>query len=94
MIQDDLIEMAEQAGATKIGHKPPAFHFSLEALEVFANLVEDKAIRPWAEQTLKAVKAGVAIEREECAKVCAEWPDYTKGIAPVLAERIRARGQQ
>jgi molybdopterin synthase catalytic subunit len=32
-------------------------------------------------------------EREACAKVCAEWSDYTKGIAPILAERIRARGQ-
>ena len=34
----------------------------------------------------------IEAEREACAKVCAEWPDYTKGIAPTLAERIRARG--
>jgi hypothetical protein len=34
-----------------------------------------------------------ADEREACAKVCSEWSDYTKGIAPILAERIRARGQ-
>ncbi len=33
-----------------------------------------------------------ADEREACAKVCSEWSDYTKGIAPTLAERIRARG--
>ena len=32
-------------------------------------------------------------EREACAKLCAKWPDYTNGIAPTLAERIRARGQ-
>ena len=32
-------------------------------------------------------------EREACAKLCAEWSDYTNGIAPTLAERIRARGQ-
>jgi hypothetical protein len=32
-------------------------------------------------------------EREACAKLCAEWSDYTNGIAPTLAERIRARGE-
>ena len=32
-------------------------------------------------------------EREACAKLCAAWPDYTKGIAPILAERIRARNK-
>jgi len=32
-------------------------------------------------------------ERKACAKLCAEWSDYTNGIAPTLAERIRARGQ-
>jgi len=38
------------------------------------------------------IAAGAAAEREACAKVCSEWSDYTKGIAPTLAERIRARG--
>jgi hypothetical protein len=38
------------------------------------------------------VAAARADEREACAKVCSEWSDYTKGIAPTLAERIRARG--
>ena len=32
-------------------------------------------------------------EREACAKVCANWSDYTNGIAPTLAEAIRARGK-
>jgi hypothetical protein len=42
---------------------------------------------------LKVFEALVrADEREACAKVCSEWSDYTKGIAPTLAERIRARG--
>lgn len=91
MTQNDLIEIARQAGATEIGHKPPAFHFSLEALETFANLVEDKAIRPWAEQTLKAVRAGVVIEREACAKVCEAYQDPFSGNA--MADTIRARGE-
>ena len=38
-------------------------------------------------------KLVAAKEREACAKLCAAWPDYTKGIAPIMAERIRARGQ-
>ena len=35
----------------------------------------------------------LSVEREACAKVCANWSDYTNGIAPTLAEAIRARGQ-
>ena len=31
-------------------------------------------------------------EREACAKLCADWSDYTNGIAPTLAKAIRARG--
>ena len=39
------------------------------------------------------IDAAVKAEREACAKVCANWSDYTNGIAPTLAEAIRARGQ-
>jgi hypothetical protein len=42
---------------------------------------------------LRTWQRAIQAEREECAKVCSEWPDYTKGIAPTLAERIRARGE-
>jgi len=42
MKQDEIIEMARQAGATEIGHKPPAFHFYLKDLEAFAKLVAAK----------------------------------------------------
>jgi len=42
MTQDEIIEMARQAGATEIGHEPPAFHFYLEDLEAFAKLVAAK----------------------------------------------------
>ena len=43
-------------------------------------------------QVVAPAKAMILAEREACAKVCSEWSDYTKGIAPTLAERIRARG--
>ena len=39
-----------------------------------------------------AVEQERAEEREACAKVCADWSDYTNGIAPTLAKAIRARG--
>ena len=39
------------------------------------------------------VQKAVEKERDACAKVCANWSDYTNGIAPTLAEAIRARGQ-
>jgi hypothetical protein len=42
MTQDEIIEMARQANATEIGHKPPAFHFYLKDLEAFAKLVAAK----------------------------------------------------
>jgi len=52
---------------------------------------------PWSPFKLplwqEGYEAGKQDERKACAKVCADWSDYTKGIAPTLAEAIRARGQ-
>jgi hypothetical protein len=42
MTHQEIIEMARQANATEIGHKPPAFHFYLKNLEAFAKLIADK----------------------------------------------------
>ena len=41
MTQDEIIEMAREANATEIGHKPPAFHFYLKDLEAFAKLLAE-----------------------------------------------------
>jgi phosphoserine phosphatase len=70
MTQDEIIEMARQAGATEIGHKPTAFHFYLENLEAFAKLVAAKErkeicrtvqqivpITSWAHELLDAIRA-------------------------------------
>jgi hypothetical protein len=82
--QDEIIEMARQAGATEIGHKPPAFHFYLKDLQAFAKLVADVA---------------TAKEREACAKVCedrySDHPDLSiaSGEAGMCAYHIRARGE-
>jgi hypothetical protein len=62
-----------------------------------ANLAKyGNGLREGVDAFIDAIKAFEALvradEREACAKVCSEWSDYTKGIAPTLAERIRARG--
>ncbi len=40
--QEEIIETAREAGATEIGHEPPAFHFYMAGLEAFAKLVAAK----------------------------------------------------
>lgn len=89
MTQDEIIEMAEKAGFTrlepygnKLGTNPT------ECLKAFAKLVAADA---------------AAKEREACAKLCddirhpwgysAETPDWCKGTDHCAAA-IRARGQE
>jgi len=72
MTQDEIIEMARQAGC---GHEALDLHWVCpENLEAFAKLVEEKATekanaRANASWTLMCEKM-VAIEREACAKIC------------------------
>ena len=56
---------------------------------LFVELVLERDL-DWLERFATLVASA---EREACAKVCANWSDYTNGIAPTLAEAIRARGQ-
>jgi hypothetical protein len=51
------------------------------------------------QQIREGLKALVVSEREACAKVCEERQEvfqkyYTKGLAAMCAEAIRARGEQ
>jgi hypothetical protein len=54
----------------------------------------------WSKTELeKEILKAVAAEREACAKVCEERQEvfqkyYTKGLAAMCAEAIRARGEQ
>jgi hypothetical protein len=52
-----------------------------------------------ASQLQKVIADAVAAEREACAKVCEERQEvfqkyYTKGLAAMCAEAIRARGNK
>ena len=51
------------------------------------------------EEVLRLVNAAIEVEREACAKVCEERQEvfekyYTKGLAAMCAEAIRARSKQ
>jgi len=93
MNRKDIIRIAQEAGlhiATDVKWMPI---IGLEYAEKFAALVianhPPQSFMTWQE----GYEAGKQDERKACAKVCADWSDYTKGIAPTLAEAIRARGQ-
>jgi len=92
MTQDEIIEMARQAGFETQLRKGKILGFDrdgdyTEELEAFAKLVDAKA---------------TAKEREACASICddASWPQPyeihsdSQWAAKMLAVSIRARGQQ
>lgn len=98
----DTIDMAREADCQHI-NLTGDYAKSVERLKAFEALVradQDEKYKwdvhscgPTCERyACVAMREAVKAEREACAKVCSEWSDYTKGIAPTLAERIRARG--
>jgi hypothetical protein len=95
MKQDEIIEMAKQAG-----FKSPDFfkltilHTSIEVLEAFAKLVADKAFQNGYEKGIAAFNEAVSLEREACAKLCDSFQSRDVGMQPAeCAGAIRARGE-
>jgi len=106
MNNDEIIEMAEQAGVAFSSDDYPDIwgvhmHVGKQELVAFANLVAAKATeeanaKANASWTLMCKKM-VAIEREACAKVCDELSDkhtWEGSYADECAQAIRARGEQ
>jgi hypothetical protein len=97
LTQDEIIEMAKQAGigwGERLGGMP-------EFLERFAKLVAQHEREIWERrcerlQSLMDIretqpnKPCCLAEREACAKVCEDSVEYA---GDTLAEAIRARGQ-
>ena len=57
------------------------------------------AIKVMCSDVLKSIAVVIAAEREACAKACEERQEvfqkyYTKGLAAMCAEAIRARGNK
>jgi predicted nucleotidyltransferase len=98
MTQDEIIEMAEQAGMVYMDYIRVD---SMEQIERLVNLVAAKATeeanaKANASWTLMCKKM-VAIEREACAKVCEERFEkhtWEGSYADECAQAIRARGEQ
>ena len=86
MTQDEIIEMAREAGI--IHPQMVVTHLEAFAKLVAAKATEEANARSNASWTLMCEKM-VAFEREACAKVC-EY-NFSDG-ALIIAEAIRARG--
>ncbi len=86
MTQDEIIEMAVQAG---MAEEIAAFNISI--IEAFAKLVAAKTFQNGYEKGVAAFNEAVELEREACAKVCEE---FNFGQAAMMIQRaIRARGE-
>jgi hypothetical protein len=66
--------------------------------EIFAKLVAERERERLTDAAMKAaekaVDVAIALEREACAKIADEWAVGWPHPSEVIAERIRARGQE
>jgi hypothetical protein len=106
MTQDEIIEMARQAGGM-FSELPmmDAWVFGDKSLEAFAKLVaqhERERIKvanaPEIERVnahIKELENAILAEREACANLCEQhgYEHYCGNVTDKLAETIRARGQ-
>ena len=95
MKEDEIIEMARQAGMELYGLGKNRARF-VHHLEAFAKLVAAKEREEFAVHAVDIARRAVAKEREACAMLCL-WHNNTLSQNPTLfhmAELIRARGQQ
>jgi hypothetical protein len=97
MTQDEIIELARQAGVRDDEH---IFEFSqYKYLEAFARLVAEKERERMTvvatDAAGKAIDVALKLEREACANICEtlELPDWPDKVRQPLAQAIRARGQ-
>ena len=94
MTQDEIIEMAREAGWTD---DLIEVSFVSPMLERFAKLVAAKAFQNGYEKGVVAFNEAVSLEREACAKVCddydVKYDVNTCDTAEGIALEIRARGE-
>jgi hypothetical protein len=108
MTQDEIIEMARQAGSEAAKYPSLIPKSEWKTLEAFAKLVEDKVRQEIAEKNapvikkvnehIKELQDAVKAEREACAKVCEDLMlkenpyERWEGMKWCM-DRIRARGE-
>ena len=95
MTQEEIIEMARQAGMA-YEEKLEVYVANIDDLQDFAKLIAAKEREEFAVHAVDIARRAVAKEREACAMLCL-WHNNTLSQNPTLfhmAELIRARGQQ
>ena len=105
MTQDEIIEMAEQAGVAFSSDDYPDIwqtymNVGKQEIKAFAKLIAAKAFQSGYEKGIAGFNEAVSLEREACAKVCEDddrnagdwhWKAHVGGY---FAKAIRARGEQ
>jgi hypothetical protein len=101
MTQNEIIEMAKQAGISyNPGSQHDHDHFRAygDSLKAFAKLVADKAFKDGYEKGVAGFMQAVELEREACAKIldanamACESPIW-RSLLQSNAQAIRVRGQ-
>jgi len=93
MTQDEIIEMAKQAGGM-FSELPMmdawVFDNTDKCLEAFAKLVaqhtEDRLTDIAIKSTVVAVETAMALENEACARVC---EDLSKDMTPIAEQAVK-----
>jgi hypothetical protein len=88
MTQDEIIEMAKQAGMDYLKY---ISEDSMKQVEAFVKLVEE---RTHTNNKARWYQEGVESEREACALIAAEWVRAYPHPSEIIANKIRERGQQ
>jgi hypothetical protein len=90
MTQDEIIRFAIQCRLVTTGNRDGLY---MDALTEFANLVAAKAFQDGYEKGTAAFNEAVSLEREACANLIEEYPEWV-GINAKreIANAIRARG--
>lgn len=95
MTKEEIIEIVIQIGGCD---KPKNDSPALKMFETFAKLVAEHESKRLTDVAMKAaekaVDVAIALEREECAKICEYYEDYAKGDTNYHATLIRARGKE
>ena len=103
MTQDEIIEMAREAG---INYREFSDEFAtgngdgveIEQMEAFANLVAKHTLMNIDPSKFmshhEGIEAGRLAEREACAKLCEEYAiGLERNYSEIIADKIRARGE-
>jgi len=96
MTKEEIIEMAKQSGAM-FDHMTWVERDLLPMFERFAKLVAEHESKRLTDVAMKAAEKAVdvamAIEREECAKICDKYALEDENWAGGCAFAIRKRGK-